>query len=498
MLFLADTCNIPIFDIKAGYAIKNIPGFCYPSKFEMVKSDFSHTCFHGPIFGWGRFPVQDCYSYRPEKIPDLREILFSGRHQSFIPRGLGRSYGDTSLNENSGVIDITRLNHMIGFVPPGIGDNRSEFGILTLESGVSLADIIDDFLPRGYFLPVTPGTKYVTVGGAIANDVHGKNHHYDGSFSEFVLDFDLLLPTGDVIKCSRDENSEIFWATVGGIGLTGFILTARILLRKIETAYIKVDQRRAKNLDEVIELMDQYDPQYRFSVAWIDCLSSGSLLGRSVLMHGRHATVEDLPRDIHEPLDFKHKRKKKIPVDFPSIALNPLSIMAFNYLYYEIHPTELGKIENIDDYFYPLDAVDDWNKMYGSAGFAQFQAYLPFDKVDALKEILVQLGKSGNASFLAVLKRFGKANKGLLSCPKPGYMLALDIPNHSGLLEQVAKLEKILLDNGGRVYFAKDSTAKAETVAAMYENLGKVREIKKRIDPKGLLSSSMARRLRIV
>jgi len=464
----------------------------------MVDSEFPHTCQHGPTSGWGRFPVQDCFVYRPEKMSELGDILFSSRHDTFIPRGLARSYGDTSLNENSGVIDITRLNHMLDFTPPGENGNSSEYGILKLESGVSLAEIIDSFVPRGYFLPVTPGTKYVTIGGSIANDVHGKNHHIDGTFSEFVLDFDLLLATGDVITCSRDENSEIFWATVGGIGLTGFILTARILLRKIETAYLKVDQRRAKNLDHVLELMDEHDSQYRFSVAWIDCLASGDLLGRSVLMHGEHATLDDLPHNITKPLNLKSKKNKKIPFDFPSIALNPLSIMAFNWLYYEFHPTEMGKLENINDYFYPLDAVDDWNKMYGSTGFAQFQAYLPFDKVEPLKEILIKLGKSGNASFLAVLKRFGDANKGLLSCPKPGYMLALDIPNHSGLPEQIATLEKILLDNGGRIYFAKDSTAKPETVAAMYENLDKFREIKKQVDPKGLLSSSMARRLGII
>jgi len=222
------------------------------------------------VSGWGNFPKQTGYVYRPEKIQEVKSILNDNTTSHFIPYGLGRSYGDTALNQNSGVLLTDRMNHMLAF--------NEEAGLLTCEAGVSLADIIDVFLPRGFFLPVTPGTTYVTVGGAIANDVHGKNHHVDGCFSEFVQTFDLLLASGEVITCSRTENPEIFWATVGGIGLTGVILTATIQLIRVETSYINATYEKAQNLDEAFDKFVENDKNYKYSVAWIDCLSRGDSL----------------------------------------------------------------------------------------------------------------------------------------------------------------------------------------------------------------------------
>ena len=230
------------------------------------------------LAGWGKYPQQEAHVFRPEKNRDLMEIIGHGGRVNYISRGLGRSYGDTALNKNEGVILHQRLNRFLSF--------DSETGVLECEAGVSFADIIEVFLPRGYFLPVTPGTKYVTVGGAIANDIHGKNHHRDGSISDHILEFRLLTAQGEILTCSREENADVFWATIGGIGLTGIILTAKMKLYPVESAYIEVDYKKASNLDHALELLAETDDQYQHSVAWIDCISKGSSMGRSVLMLG--------------------------------------------------------------------------------------------------------------------------------------------------------------------------------------------------------------------
>ena len=304
-------------------------------------------------------------------------ILTSAEQPHYIPRGLGRSYGDTSINADGGVIDATRLNRMLSF--------NAEAGILECEGGVSLAEVIETYLPRGWFLPVTPGTKFVTIAGAIANDVHGKNHHRDGSFSNFVLDLVLLTPTGDVRTCSRQSDADIFWATVGGIGLTGIILSARMQLLPVESAYIRADYYRARNLDEALGLMAQYDEKYRYSVAWVDCLAKGKDMGRSVLMYGDHADVSDLPPTITDPFRVRGMLKVPVPFDFPPNVLNPLSIRLFNTAFYAINPTAEGKIIDYDRYFYPLDAIYNWNRIYGRHGFVQFQAVIP--SVEGLTKI---------------------------------------------------------------------------------------------------------------
>ncbi len=439
--------------------------------------------------GWGKFPIESCYVYRPETMDDLRIALGDDAVDSQIVYGLGRSYGDTPLNKDAGVIRFDQFNHMLGF--------DEESCVLTCEAGVSLDEIINVFLPRGYFLPVTPGTKYVTVGGAIANDVHGKNHHVDGSFSEFVLSFELMLASGEVVTCSREENSELFWATVGGIGLTGIILRASILLAPVETSYIKATYERARNLDEAFEKFVENDHNYKYSVAWIDCLSSGDKLGRSVLMRGEHARVSDLTSKIREPLVSPRKLQLMMPVNAPSFALNYWTISTFNQLYYSMYK-DSNKIVDVTSYFHPLDAIDDWNKLYGKKGFVQYQAVFPKvnNPKEGIRKMIERLSSEKRSSFLAVLKSSGPANEGMLSFPMEGYTLALDIPiKDDGLFVMLKDLDELVLSYGGRVYLAKDSTISPETFRAMYPRWEEFMKVKNEVDPEGRFSSSMARRI---
>ncbi len=454
-------------------------------------TDRKPTFATSPLSGWGRYPVESCQVFRPEKRSEVAATLASGLQPSYIPRGLGRSYGDAALNENGGVIWDVRLNRFLSF--------DSATGVLECESGVSLAEILQYFLPRGWFLPVTPGTKFVTVGGAIAADIHGKNHHKDGSFSNFVRDFRLLTPTGEVLLCSPSSTPEIFWATVGGMGLTGIVLSARLRLRRVDSAYVFVDFHKALNLEDALATMEASDERYDYSVAWIDALATGKSMGRSVLMRGNHAAAAELPSRIRHALAAPIVPQWNLFLDFPSGTLNRLTVKAFNTAYYAVHRTAPRQLVNFEKFFYPLDAINQWNRMYGKRGFVQYQIALPQASGRAgLCTILDRLARSGRASFLAVLKRFGDAGPGLLSFPLRGYTLALDIPAARGLVPFLHELDRMTLDHGGRVYLAKDAVLRAEDFAAMYPKLESFRAIQRKLDPKRLLSSSMARRLGIV
>ncbi|HEX8833806.1 MAG TPA: FAD-binding oxidoreductase [Abditibacteriaceae bacterium] len=442
------------------------------------------------LAGWGNYPTQECHVYRPEKRRDLSALAATNDQRSFIARGLGRSYGDAALNDGAGVILQERLGRFLDFDPNS--------GVLSCEGGATFADILDTFLPRGFFLPVTPGTKYVTVGGAIAADVHGKNHHRDGTLAEFVLDFQLLLASGETILCSRDENPEAFWATIGGMGLTGIITKARLSLVPVTSAYISAHYKRAQNLDEALEQFDS-DDQYQYSVAWIDCLASGDSLGRSVLIRGDHATHDEVfDDDCYHPLRVSHKKKKNVPLPFPDFALNPMSVKAFNAAYYASHPDGHALVD-YDSFFYPLDAVQNWNRIYGKRGFVQYQVAFPTSTSRAgLVELLGKISASGRASFLAVLKSFGAQNNGLLSFPFAGHTLALDLPNSGDdLIPFMRELDEIVLRHDGRLYLAKDATMSPETFAAMYPRLNEFREIKNRLDPDERWASSLSKRLGI-
>ncbi|HEV2493866.1 MAG TPA: FAD-binding oxidoreductase [Terriglobia bacterium] len=446
---------------------------------------------HENLAGWGRFPVEPCHLYRPEKQAELSAILQSTREPSYIPRGLGRSYGDAALNLDAAALCSVRLNRFLLF--------DRDTGILECECGASLAEIIDSFLPRGFFLPVTPGTKFVTLGGAIAADVHGKNHHRDGTIANFIRDFRLLTPAGEVLTCSPTDHGEIFWATVGGMGLTGVILSARIALRRVESAYLLVDYEKARNLQEALERMAASDENYQYSVAWIDCLARGGSLGRSVLMRANHAAAADLPSKVQEPLRVPHRSHFNIPVDLPALALNSHSVGAFNHFYYARHRTVQHQLVDADTFFYPLDSIRNWNRLYGKRGFVQYQVVFPTETTgDGLAVVLKRLAQSRRASFLAVLKRFGDANRGLLSFPIKGHTLSLDLPMARDLPAFLQRLDEVVATCGGRVYLAKDAVSRPETFAATYPQAEQFRAIKQKLDPKGLFSSSLARRLRIV
>ena len=443
------------------------------------------------IGAWSNFPVQDCLSVRPEKVAELRALPAEGALPDYISRGMGRGYGDGALNAGSGVILHERLGRLLDFDPAT--------GVVTAEGGACFADLIKAFLPRGWFLPVTPGTKYVSLGGAIAADVHGKNHHSDGSFGRFVLDFELLTGTGEVLRCSRDENADVFFATLGGMGLTGAILSARVQLRKVESGYVSVKYQRARDLDEALGLFATGDRDHRFSVAWIDCLSSGKSFGRSVLMRGDHAPAARLEgRAADAPLAPPARRRLGVPFFMPSFVLNPWSVKAFNGLFYRRH-RDRDALVDYESYFYPLDSVANWNRFYGRRGYLQYQVVLPRAAArGGLVQLLERLAASRRASFLAVLKATGPESGGLLSFPTPGYTLALDLP-YSGrdVLEFLRGLDDILLAHGGRVYLAKDACMTPQSFERMYPRLGEFREIKRRLDPRGRFASSQSKRLGI-
>ena len=441
------------------------------------------------IAGWGNFPVEQCTVYRPERRSELSEVVTRAPERDLIARGLGRAYGDASLNAGSGVILGERLNRVLDFDP--------ETGLLWCESALSLADVIEFFLPRGFFFPVTPGTKFITLGGAIAADVHGKNHHRDGSISAWLEDFRLLLANGEILDCSRERNADAFWATVGGMGLTGYVLDVRLRLKSVENAYVTVDYEKVPNLDTALESFLLHDGQHAYTVAWIDTLATGASLGRSVIMRANHAQTDELPRRARaNPFDVRTKSALTMPFRLPNGTLNPFSLRVFNSAFYASHRN--GRVvTDCNSYFYPLDRVAQWNRGYGRRGVIQYQAVIPPEHGRAgMVEILETLTTANWPSFLSVLKPFGEAGPGLLSFPRPGLTISLDLPAPGTALRAVvAQLDEVVLRHGGSVYLAKDSCLGPEALPAMYPQLQQFREIKARLDPEGRFASSLSRRL---
>ena len=408
------------------------------------------------LSGWGRYPVLKADARAPRSLDALRDVVRT--KPSLIARGNGRAYGDSAIN-SAATVETRRLNRMLAFNPEG--------GQLIAEPGVLLGDIIAAFLPRGWFPLVTPGTKFVTLGGAIAADVHGKNHHKDGSFRSCVNWIDVMDATGDITRCSRHDNSVLFEHTLGGMGLTGIITKAAIHLQPVESAWIRQETHPAPNLKVAMDIFEaNHDATY--SVAWIDCLAGGANLGRSLVTLGEHATQSELPTRQHQtPFDVPKKSKRSVPFDFPGFALNRLTVRAFNALYYWAGSRKAGaQLVDWDSYFYPLDAILQWNRFYGRKGFAQFQCVLPLEaSEEGLSELLKAISRAGAGSFLAVLKRFG-AQDSAFSFPMEGYTLALDFPIHAKTLVLLDTLDRITLDHGGRFYLAKDARMSADTFAA--------------------------------
>lgn len=407
------------------------------------------------ISGWGRFPRADCTVRRPRDEAAVRALVLSGRA---IARGNGRAYGDSALNPDL-TIDMTAFDRMIAF--------DAAAGLLTVEAGVLLGDIVAAFLPRGWFPAVTPGTKFVTVGGMIAADVHGKNHHAHGSFGAFVEWIDLMVADGRVLRCSRAENPDLFAFTLGGMGLTGVVLRAAFRLASVESGWIRQRTIAAGSLDEAVDTFER-SAGWTYSVAWIDCLAKGPALGRSLVMLGEHARRDELDDGRRAaPYTVPEKRKRRVPFDAPALALNRFSVRAFNALYYA--KGSRGASESLvdwDGYFYPLDAVLGWNRIYGRRGFAQFQCVLPLDSAKAgLRLLLEAISAAGQGSFLAVLKRMGP-QQSRFSFPMEGYTLALDFPVGAASLSLLDRLDAITLAHGGRFYLAKDSRMRAATLEA--------------------------------
>lgn len=408
------------------------------------------------LSGWGRYPVLEARVRRPRDLDALRELVLS--EPNLIARGNGRAYGDSAVNV-SATIETRHLNRMIAF------DQAK--GRLVAEAGVLLGDIIASFLPRGWFPLVTPGTKFVTLGGAIAADVHGKNHHKDGSFRACVDWIDVLGPDGEIRRCSPQGDAALFDHTLGAMGLTGIILRAAIRLRPVETAWIRQTTIAAPNLKAAMAAFEAAQDA-TYSVAWFDCLGTGGNQGRSLLMLGEHATRSDLsPEKAQSPFRIKPKRKLSVPIDFPAFALNSLTVRAFNALYYRAGARKTSDhLVDWDSYFYPLDAILGWNRIYGRKGFAQFQCALPLDRSEAgLNALLAEIARARSGSFLAVLKRFGKQDSAF-SFPMEGYTLALDFPVTKKTVSLLERLDQITIDHGGRFYLAKDSRMSAATLRA--------------------------------
>jgi decaprenylphospho-beta-D-ribofuranose 2-oxidase len=439
------------------------------------------------LAGWGRFPTQECLVTRPEKRREVSAAVQSDEVQTVLARGLGRSYGDAALNEGSGVVLLEKLSRFLSF--------DAATGTLHAEGGVTFQEILETFVPRGWFLPVAPGTKNITLGGAIACDVHGKNHHRAGCISNYIDEFELLNASGETLLCSRTQNPEAFWATVAGMGLTGVILTAKLRLMPIETSQIYSTIKRTANLDETLEAFQREGEVDYESFAWIDCVAPGASLGRSVINTGNHATKAQMLGEAK--LEFEPKKKKGVPVDFPNFALNPLSIKAYNATYYASHPSS-ESIVHLQEFFWPLDSIRDWNRIYGTRGFVQYQCVLPLDAArNALVKVLETIRSSEQVPFLAVLKVLGANNEAPLSFPFPGYSLALDFPNTPGIVEFCHGLDALTLEYGGRCYLAKDSTLQPATVRAMYPRLGEWEAVKRELDPHNRFQSSLSRRLQI-
>ncbi|MBW2421217.1 MAG: FAD-binding oxidoreductase [Deltaproteobacteria bacterium] len=463
-----------------------------PQRPRSAPFESRHRFATRPLAGWGNAPVEECDVYRPERVSDLAELVTGAPQPTLVARGLGRSYGDASLNGGGAVVLSARLDRMLAFDP--------ESGVLHCEAAVSLAEIIEHFLPRGFFFPVTPGTKFITVGGAIAADVHGKNHHTNGSMSAFLREFNLLTASGSVLRCSPEENADVFWATTGGMGLTGIVLDARLQLLPVESAYMRVCYERAPDLDGALERFNESDTEYAYTVAWIDCLARGETLGRSVLMRANHALPGELPGALRAtPYAMRPGRPLLVPFTLPDFTLNNLSMGIFNNVFYAAHG-DAEKVVDCDRYFYPLDRVHHWNRVYGRRGVLQYQIALPPESSrSALVQILESLTASRRGSFLAVLKTFGPASRGLLSFPIQGHTLALDLPNTGAdLVAELHRLDDIVVRHGGRVYLAKDACMRPESFAAMYPQLRRFREIKSKVDPQQRFDSSLARRLGIM
>jgi decaprenylphospho-beta-D-ribofuranose 2-oxidase len=440
------------------------------------------------LTGWGRTSPATSLVYEPDSIGQLGAVLTQAGGRGLIARGLGRSYNDAAQLDGGQVITTTRLTR--------IEDFDRDLGLVTCEAGVSLEQLMTSGLPHGWFVPVSPGTRQVTVGGAIAADVHGKNHHVAGSFAGHVRWLDLLTPDGREQRLTPQD--ELFWATAGGMGLTGIITRARIQLTQAATARVAVDTRRTQDLDEAMAILAEADASRGYTVAWLDCLARGASLGRAVVTSGDFAALAELPASQqHQARSFRPRARLGIPDAFPPGMINRYTVAAANEAWYRKAPSRRdGEIQSIGAFFHPLDGIRNWNRVYGPAGFRQYQFVVPYEAEAVLRHCLERISAARAPSFVTVLKRFGAADDGLLSFPMPGWTLALDFPARTpGLAGLLRWLDEQVAAAGGRVYLAKDSRVAPDVLAAMYPRLEKFRKLRAELDPEGVLASDLSRRL---
>ncbi|CAN5275713.1 FAD-binding oxidoreductase [soil metagenome] len=452
------------------------------------------------LMGWGRTAPTVAEVLTPvdpktivKAVDEVAHQVPGGRARGVIARGLGRSYGDNAQNGGGLVIDMASLNT--------IHSMSADDAMVDVDAGVNLDQLMRAALPLGLWVPVLPGTRQVTVGGAIACDIHGKNHHSAGSFGNHVRSMELLIADGTVHHLTPDgPESDLFWATVGGNGLTGIILRATIAMTPTETAYFIADGDVTRTLDETIAFhSDGSEDNYTYSSAWFDAISGPPKLGRAAISRGSLATLEQLPPKLRkDPLKFNAPQLLTFPDIFPNGLANKYTFGPIGELWYRKSGTYRDKVQNLTQFYHPLDMFGEWNRAYGSAGFLQYQFVVPTEAVEEFKRIIVDIQRSGHYSFLNVFKLFGPGNRAPLSFPIPGWNVCVDFPITAGLNEFVLELDRRVLEFGGRLYTAKDSRTTAETFHAMYPRIDEWIAVRRKVDPNGVFASDMARRLELL
>ena len=459
----------------------------------------SETALPGPppgtltrLHGWGRTAPSLARVRTPRSPEEVAAAVTAAGPRGVIARGLGRSYGDPAQNAGGTVLDMTGLATIHEIDP-----DRAR---VVVDAGVSLDALMRAALPHGLWLPVLPGTRQVTIGGAIGADIHGKAHHAVGSFGNHVESLDLVTADGRLRTLTPDgEEHELFWATVAGMGLTGVVTRATLRLHRVETAYFTVDTEQIDNLDELMARQSDGDERYAETVSWFDAVTTGEHFGRGLLMRANHSRLSELPAKLRaEPLKFDAPQLLTVPDVVPSGLLNRFTGKLFSELWYRKSPTRFGAIQNITQFLHPLDVLGEWNRGYGKAGFLQYQFVVPLERGDVIRTVLERMTAAGQVSALNVLKRFGEGNRAPLSFPKPGWTLCVDIPINPGVGPLCDELDAIVLDAGGRHYLAKESRTTPEAIRRGYPRLDEWRKVRDAVDPDGVFVSDLARRLELV